>query len=285
MRQFRHLICGPIIVLALLLALPAVARDEAEAAEDGATPEETARESIGLNLDLGFATAYVFRGANVFQEDGQMNQNMLLAPGITWSIFDTGLSIGYWGAFQISGNNIGANIDGALGVEQDLFLAYELSLPHDLGLSFGLVYYFYPAADENVAGASVPSYLEPGVGFGYFGVLDVGINIAYFLGLQDEPGIRGISYLYVNPYVGKSFDFNEHIGLTLGLGYGFKLWKEGNDGAANVHDVTLTIGVPIRPAELFYITPGVNFAWTNVPSEDFGGELVFWGGLNLGVDL
>ena len=285
MRHILELIGASAVASALLFSLPGAAQEAADESSDSTASEEAGRESIGLNLDLGYATAYVFRGANVFQEDGQMNQNMLLAPGITWSIFDTGLSIGYWGAFQISGDNIGANIDGALGVEQDLFLAYELSLPHDLGLSFGLVYYFYPAADENVAGASVPSYLEPGVGFGYFGVLDVGINIAYFLGLQDEPGIRGISYLYINPYVGKSFDLDEHVGLVLGLGYGFKLFKEGNDGAANVHDVTLTIGVPIRPTEIFYITPGVNLAWTNIPSEDFGGELVFWGGLNVGVDL
>lgn len=284
MRSILELIRASALISGLLLSLPAVAT-EAKEPDDGAATGEIARKSIGLNLDLGFATAYVFRGANVFQQDGQMNQNMLIAPGITWSIFDTGLSIGYWGAFQISGDNIGANIDGALGVEQDLFIAYELSLPHDLGLSFGLVYYFYPAADEKVAGASVPGYLEPAVGFGYFGVIDAGLNVAYFLGLQDEPGIRGISYLYLNPYLGKGFDFNEHVGLSLGLGYGFKLFKEGNDGAANIHDVTLTVGVPIRPAEIFYITPGVNLAWTNIPGEDFGGEIVFWGGINVGVDL
>ena len=93
MRSILELIRASALISALSLSLPAVAT-EAEELDDGAATEETARESIGLNLDLGFATAYVFRGANVFQEDGQMNQNMLIAPGITWSIFDTGLSIG-----------------------------------------------------------------------------------------------------------------------------------------------------------------------------------------------
>ena len=75
------------------------------------------------------------------------------------------------------------------------------------------------------------------------------------------------------------------LGLDLGLGYGFKLFLEGNDGAANIHDVTLTVGLPIYPVSMFYITPSVNLAWTNIPGQDFGEELVVWGGLNMGVDL
>lgn len=262
--------------------------DSSGAEQAPATPggsDSSARESLGLDIDLGFATAYVFRGINVFQEDGQMNQNMFIAPGITWSIFETGLSIGYWGAFQISGSNISENIDAALGAEQDLLLVYELGLPRDLGLTFALAYYFYPGADVDVMGTKVPSYLEPAIGFGYFGILDAELKVMYFLGLQDEPGIRGISYLYINPHVGKSFSFNDTISLDAGIGYGFKLFNEGNDVAANVHDFVLNIGVPFLLGEIFYITPGVNLAWTNIPSEEFSGELVFWGGLNAGVTL
>ena len=49
---------------------------------------------VGINFDVGFATAYVFRGLNIFMDDDQRDQNMLISPGITWSIFDTGLGVG-----------------------------------------------------------------------------------------------------------------------------------------------------------------------------------------------
>lgn len=250
-----------------------------------ALSEEIEDKAIGLNLDLGFATAYVFRGLNVFAEDEQMDPNMLLAPGISWSVFDTGLSVGYWGAFQITGDNIGAKIDGALGAEQDLFVAYELGLPFDLTLSAALTYYLYPGSTREAVGSTMASYIEPKVGLTWGGFVDVGLDISYFLGIQDKPGIRGISYLYLNPKIGKELKFTDMFGLALSLGYGFKLFEEGNHGMPNVHDVTLSVGVPIQILDFLYVKPGLNLAWTNIPTLDVGDEIVFWGGLNLGVDL
>ena len=191
---------------------------------------------VGLNLDLQLATAYVFRGWNVFQETSQMDPHLLLAPGLTYAIADTGLSVGYWGAYQLTGANIGATLDAALNAEQDLFVSYERDLGHDMTLAVRFFSYFYPAADRRVAGASVPTYLEPIVAFTASPGVDLGVQVTYFAGVQDAPGISGISYLYVNPSVGKSFELVEHIGLELLLGYGIKAFKEGNAGRSNVHD-------------------------------------------------
>lgn len=258
-----------------------------EASEAGSNSENATEdgESLGLNIDLGYASAYVFRGLNVFQQDGQMNQNMMVAPALSWSIFDTGLTVGYWGAFQITGDFISENIDGALGAEQDLYVTYDLALPSDMGLSFGLTYYLYPGSDETIAGTTLASYIEPRVSFSASTLVDLGLNVAYFFGIQDVPGVRGISYLYLNPTVSKSLELSPMFGLDLGLGYGFKLFNEGNDGAANVHDGLASVAVPIQVTNMFSVTPGLNVALTNIPELDIADELAFWGGLNLGLSL
>ncbi|MDD5306000.1 MAG: hypothetical protein PHU25_01640 [Deltaproteobacteria bacterium] len=269
------------IVVTVLAAALFMARSSPAAA--GTEPEED--DAIGLNLDLGFASAYVFRGYNVFQEDSQLDQHMLIAPGITWTIFDTGLSIGYWGAYQISGEDIGGHIHGALGAEQDIILGYTLTLPHDLSLSFGLVGYLYPWADKSDVGAKCPVFLEPGAGLAWAGPVDLSLKVSYFLGLQDEPAIRGLSYLYVNPRVGKTFAFGERVKLSVGVGYGFKLWQEGNDGASNIHDVALDVSLPIDIAFGLYVTPSVHTGWTNLVEKGLADELFVYGGLNVGVNL
>jgi hypothetical protein len=253
--------------------------------EPNATAAQAEEEAIGLNLDVGLATAYVFRGYNVFQEDAQLDPHLLVSPTIAWAVFDTGLSIAYQGYFQISGGNIQDRMDAALGAEQDLTLAYTLGLPLGLGLWFGVVNYLYPAADEDVVGAACPYYFEPGVGLTWSGPVDLSLRVSYFLGIQDEPAIRGISYLYINPRVGRTFAFGHQVKLSSGLGYGFKLWKEGNDGASNIHDLILDLSLPIEVIGGFYVSPGVHAGWTNLAGKGFADELFVYGGLNLGVNL
>lgn len=271
-------------VVAFMAGLSARAEEPQELEQEVDT-----EQPLGIDAELGYASAYVFRGFNVFQENGQMDQHMLIAPGISWSIFDTGLTVGYWGAFQISGGNknIRDNIDGGLGAEQDLYLTYEFAITDALTAGAGVFYYFYPGADEDLTGASVPMYLEPGANVSYSTVLDLGLNVSYFLGLQDEPGIRGISYLYINPTVGKSFELGSRVGLDVSAGYGFKLFKEGNDGAGNVHDVLLEIGVPISLNESFALSPKVSSSWTNIEgAEDkFQDGIIVWGSLVLQMTL
>ncbi len=214
-----------------------------------------------------------------------MDVRGLLAPGIGWSIGDTGLSVGYWGAFQTNGANSKALVEGALGAEQDLFASYDIGLTDFLGLSVGACAYIYPLATEEASGADMPVYIEPAVGLSWSGPVDAGLTAAYFLGVQDEPGIRGISYLYLQPSVGKSLELSDAVGVDLGLSYGFKLFKEGNEGASNVHDALVSVAVPISLPASLYVSPNVNGGWTNLEGLDFGEGLVVFGGLNLGVDL
>ena len=256
---------------------------------------------MGINFDVGFATAYVFRGLNVFMDDDQRDQNMLIAPGISWSIFDTGLGVGYWGAYQLNGDDVSGHIDRGIGAEQDLFVTYELKLPHDLGLNFWVVYYFFPAADPDLAEVTNPSYLEPGMRFGIYSILDLYINFAYFAGLQEE--IRDASYFYINPMVGKNFEFGEVVGLEISLGYGYKVWKDDSI-VNNTHDVTFRAALPISLPSDFYVTPAINVARTNFEVSHAGDttnpnlppsyyeeiadqphETVVWGSVNVGVEL
>lgn len=296
------LVCGVSGVAASEETVEADAELSSESpAEDGDSEED----GIGLNLDLGFATAYIFRGYNVFQQSSQLDQNMLLAPGITWSISDTGLWIGYWGAFQVSGDNVGDNIDAGVGAEQDLLAGYDLEVGEAVTFSVGLAYYFYPFVDEDAAGCKTPSYLEPSLGISLATVVDIGLTVSYFAGVQDA--VSDYRYLYLNPTLGKSFELHEMVGLDLALGYGYKFYHPDSSVDENFHDVLFTIGLPIYLPRGFYVTPSFGMAWTDirdrrqqpgtstyVPTAGTAGtsstgegvdEFVFYGGLNVGVNL
>ncbi|HVZ34176.1 MAG TPA: hypothetical protein VG963_17235, partial [Polyangiaceae bacterium] len=55
-----------------------------------------------LNVDVEAASAYVWRGINMFGTK-QNTQDFSVFPSITASL--GGLSLGYWGAYQLSGDN------------------------------------------------------------------------------------------------------------------------------------------------------------------------------------
>ena len=266
----KKMIAALVVVTAMLLNVPAFA-GEAEAKTD-----------VGLNVELQYATAYVFRGLNLFDTSDQMAQNMLLAPAINWSIFDTGLVLGYWSAWQLNGDNKSYNVDAGVGHEQDLILSYNVGLGETMALGAGLVYYFYPFADKDTAGTSVPSYLEPYVDFKFSFILDLGAKVAYYYGVQDA--IEMYRYLYLSPYIGKSFDLLDIVGLGFKVSYGYKLWND-SDMEDNTHDVTLTVDAPIKLGKMFYVIPHVDAAWTNLPLVDFKDEYVIFGGVTAGVNF
>jgi hypothetical protein len=62
-------------------------------------------KGIGLNLDVEVASTYLFRGLNLYRDadEQELRQYPRLSPGVAWKIFDTGLTISYWGAFQLGG--------------------------------------------------------------------------------------------------------------------------------------------------------------------------------------
>ncbi|MCP4604719.1 MAG: hypothetical protein GY847_30060, partial [Proteobacteria bacterium] len=178
------------------------------------TEEQELSKTVGINLDAEISSLYNFRGWNTFQEKTQQDQNGLFAPSITWAIFDSGVSIGYWAAYQISGSNQAEMVDVGLGHEQDIFLSYDRAWLNDLlALNLTLTYFFYPFADEDAAGTANPSFLEPLVGLTISDWVDIGINISYFVGLQDA--VKDYRYLYINPSVGKGLELSDTFSMNL----------------------------------------------------------------------
>jgi hypothetical protein len=275
------------LLLAAWLAAPAgaAAAEAVTAAQEPAAeaPEEE-EAGGGVNLDLGFATHYVFRGLNLFMEDEQLDPHMLLAPGATWSVGDTGLSLGWWAAFQLNGN-VRDNIDAGAGLEQDAFAAYEFGLTDAVSLGIQLYAYMYPFADEAAAGTDgAPVWLEPGAWVTWSGAVDLGLTVTYMAGVQET--LADYRYLYLSPSIGRSLELADALSLELAGSFGSKLWSgAGSKLQDNTFDVTVKAALPWYATDAFYVAPGVGVAWTNLAGLGCGGEIVVWGALNVGVDL
>ena len=238
----------------------------------------------GVNLDLGFATHYVFRGLNLFQEGAQLDANTLLAPGVTWSVADTGLSLGWWAAFQLNGN-VRDNIDAGAGLEHDLFATYEFGLTDSVALGLQMYAYLYPFADEDVTlTRGAPIWLEPGASVTWSTAVDLGLTVTYMAGVQDANA--EYSYLYLSPSVSRSFELAEPLSLELAASFGYKAWLRADEKLGdNTFDVGIKAGLTWYATDIFYLTPAVGFAWTNLDGLGFADELIVLGALNVGVDL
>ena len=280
--NFRKSIIPEVILITLLSTISAsVAFAEEDTAE---------AKTYGVNVDLGFATIYNFRGFNTFQEDSQMDQNGGFFPSVTWSIADSGLYIGYWGAYQLSGDNISDNVTGALGHEQDLYIGYDKSFGADDMFTFSaaFTYFFYPFATVVIDADNTvdnPSIIEPLLGFSIASVVDLGLNISYFAGVDDAT--KSLSHLYIKPSIGKSFSFGERFGLDMSLGAGFKVWtgEEGEKPEDNTVDLAFDFALPIALEGSLYAAPAVSLAWTNLDGVPAGQEYMVYGGLNIGADF
>ncbi|MCP4601412.1 MAG: hypothetical protein GY847_12955 [Proteobacteria bacterium] len=234
---------------------------EPEAAE--AAEEDT---SIGLDIEFGLASAYVFRGLNVFQSSSQQDQHFMFAPGLSWAVGDSGVSLGYWAAYQINGGNEEDIVAGALGHEQDLIVGWGADLTDRTSVALGLVYYFYPFADADDAGCKNPSFLEPAAGIALSGWADWGLDLAYFAGLQEA--VQDFSYFYINPSVSKGVELSSALETSIGLGFGYKIFKSGADEmASNMFDLSLDWDLSIQVTDIFSLSPGVHLAWTNLEDE------------------
>ncbi len=238
--------------------------------------------SLGLSADVGLSTAYLFRGLNVFQKDGQMDQHMLLAPSLTYSVAGTAFQVGYWGAFQLNGDNASVNVDAGLGAEQDIFLAYSHAIAENLTLAETLTFYYYPLAKEDIAGTDHALFVEPMLSLTWASVVDVSMRIAYMHGVQDA--LKMGRYTYLSPTVSKTIEVSSGIGIV-GTGFaGYKLFNE--DGVeSNVWDAGATIAVAVDLPAGLYVKPSVSLVWTNLESKDVGEELGFCGAVNVGMAL
>ncbi|NOZ01922.1 MAG: hypothetical protein GXP54_08555 [Deltaproteobacteria bacterium] len=278
-----------VMLLVLFAVLPLGNRALGEGADTSqavATDAQAAgsRKAVGLNLDLELSSLYCFRGINVFQESSQTDQNFLWAPSFTWDVFETGLWFGYWGAYQGRGGNKAALVAAGVGHESDFIIGFNHEIIEGtLTLKTSLTWYVFPFASSGVAGTDLPSYLEPALGLDWTGPVDLGITISYFAGIQKA--LSDFRYLYIHPTISKTFEFNDHVGLAIGLGFGYKLFNDRGKMTDNVYDVQFDWSIPVRITKEFYLEPAFHAAWTNLAGKGVGEEYLVWAGLNMGVDI
>jgi len=261
-------------------------------AAEAVTKPEAAPSNL-INIDVEAASAYVWRGINLYGED-QNTQNFSVFPSLTATF--GGFSIGYFGGFQLTGDNKSAKVDGGTGAEQDLILKYSGSLADQLTYSAGLVYWLYPFADPDVANTDLPMYIEPGVGATYTTApVDLGLYVGYYRALQDvnEAG----SFVYLSPSLAKNVPLTADISLALGLVAGLKAYTNlpsGVDGD-RVFDLTLNVGATLPFADM-YVTPQLHAAFaTRVADLDpiapgdqepeFSDQFVAWAGVHVGYNI
>jgi hypothetical protein len=241
---------------------------------------------LGLTIDAEVASAYVFRGLNLFREvnDKEIRQLPRFSPSLTWEVFDTGITLMYWGAFQLAGGNTSQNIDAGVGAEQDLGISYDREISQTLTLTGSLISYLYPFADKTAAGATFPAWLEPGAGITYSAQVNLSLKISFMFGLQ---GVFADSkYLYINPTIGKSIALvDDSIALDLAAGAGMKIFPQGESGRDNRFDLAISAASTLPVWKNVYARPSIVLSWTNRENLGLKYELGFWGGVSVGASF
>jgi hypothetical protein len=294
---------GTILVPTLASAADGDAAESTDPADPMVAPADTgAKETVTksaaapstlINIDVEAASAYVWRGINLYGAD-QNTQNFSVFPSLTATF--GGLSIGYFGGFQLTGDNKSDVVDRGTGAEQDLILKYSGSLAENLTYSAGLVYWLYPFADAEVANTDLPMFIEPGVGATYATApVDLGLYVGYYRALQDvnEAG----SFVYISPSLAKSVPLTADISLALGLAAGFKGYTNlpsGQDGD-RIFDLTLNVGATLPFADM-YVTPQLHAAFATRMDDldlgtpgnqepEFSDQFVAWAGVHVGYNI
>jgi len=303
--QRKHLVFAAIAALAAPTAAfaQAGAADPGAAAKgaavDSATPTSTAPPTLPhlpkppeeqppptLNVDVGVASVYVFRGLNLFQKDSQWNQHAFASPSLTFNVPGTnGLTIGYWGAYQLVGTNVREKLDAGTGGENDLTASYSRKLGDKLTAGAGLTSYIYPFAKKDAAGTRVPLYLEPFAFATLSSALDVGLKVTYFHGVQEA--VKAYRYVYFNPSLAKTIELSKRVSFNPTASVGYKLFTDQSTpvSEANTVDVLVGAALPVTLSDTFYLKPSVCWAWTNLPEISLKKEMVAFGGVNVGANF
>lgn len=237
---------------------------------------------LAWTFDAGVSSAYAFRGLNTFQSKSQQDVAGLFAPSATLGLGDSGVSVGYWGGFQISGDNQAGLVDAGFGAEQDLFVTYGATVAENLKVGAAFTTYIYPFASEAVAGTASPLYLEPGASITWSPGVDLGLSVAYTFGVQDA--LAGARYVYVRPTLGKTVALPAKFALSAAVGGGFKGYGDGGP-TDNVWDVSADLAVQKDFDGGFYLRPGAHAVWTNLEGKTVAESSFAWFGLNAGVVL
>ena len=207
-------------------------------------------------------------------------------PRIIWTVPQTGLSIGYAAANQISGDNLVANVASGLGAEQALFASYAFARREHVGVEAEVAVVGYPAADARVVGTNTPYFFSVSAEPRYRHLAF--LYLGYIAGFRNGP-VEG-SQGYINPRFEKRFDFGDRLELELQFGAGMKiLQRDVSVVRDNMFDVLGTATLYCALNDVFYVGVKVGWAWTNLtPNKDtatgqtttprFADEYVpFWG--------
>jgi len=255
---------------------------------------ETARgHELELEMSVEVASAYVFRGYNVFQANSQREQKWVQRPLVVWTAPGSALSLGYAGAYQLTGDNLVSNVAVGLGAEQDLFASYELGKGAPFGVTNEVVAVAYPAADKRDAGTATPFFISASVEPRYRQRLF--FYVGYLRGFRHGPLDR--DQVYVNPRIEKQFAIGERFELALQAGAGVKILglplARVRD---NMFDALATATLYCALTDVLYVGAKLGWAWTNLTSSRdaetgqvfhprFGDEYVPFAGLVAGVEF
>ncbi len=248
-------------------------RDEAAPSAAEAKPE---KEKLGLGFGATFASAYNFRGLNIYKDKHQLDPSLQIAPWASYTVPKTGLTVTYFSSYQAAGAAASQNRKAGMSHEQDLVLGYRVELPAHLALTPGFTTYVYPFATKDAAGTTAPVYLEPSLDFTWAsGFVDVDLFGSYFHGVQSA--LKDYRYGYLHAQVSRTATVTPWLGVETALGYGHKLYVE--QVTDNRDDLSARIGVPFTVSDAV-LKPSINWAWTNLKDQGIGREYFLFGALD-----
>jgi len=271
MRPFIYLL------LTVLLGAPAVASAQEpvppeKAPAAAAEPEKDAAQAWEHSLEANFGTAYVWRGLNLL---GQGNQHY--SPGVFMPGFSTTKGIwtlGWVGAFQLSGKNLASNVDGAAGLEHDVYVQVEKPLVGDLSWSASLTAYGFPASKEEASGADRSLYVEPSVGVSWGKLINPFFKIHWFHGVQSA--LADFDYVYLNVGGSRDVELTSKATLKLAGEGGMKVFTGDDTVEDNVWDVQLGAVVEYAATDELTLKGGALFAWSNFAGKKLADEATAW---------
>jgi hypothetical protein len=217
-----------------------------------------------VEVSLEVASAYVFRGYNVFQQENQREQKWVQQVLAAWNDPRSGLYVGLASANQLTGDNLVSNVDAGLGAEQDLFVGYHFRRHEPVGVFTELAVAAYPLAESRVVGTSVPVVASLSAEPHYHETLY--LYVGYLRGFRR--GLFQEDQLYLNPHVAQKVDLGRCCELDLEAGAGMKLLSL-NVGTIkdNMFDVLATATLYYEPTEGIYVGARVGWAWTNFTAQ------------------
>jgi hypothetical protein len=214
-----------------------------------------------LEFSMEYASAYVFRGYNVFQVEHQNEQRWVQRPRFIWAPPGTNLSIGYAAANQLTGDNLVDNVAAGVGAEQALFAEYDFTPKARLGLSTELAVIAFPWANPNVAETTVPLFVSISTELRYLHSLY--LYAGYLRGVRQGP--FGEDHLYLNPSVEKRFDLGPRFELELQVGAGIKVFQlDVGMIRDNMFDVLANATLYYALSDILYVAAKLGWAWTNL---------------------